>query len=86
MNLETRLYDERKLGLEQGVKIGIDQGLTQGREEGHAEGLTQGRNERPFKLPWPFSKARDRRQPKWSLTLARCFTCPGKRRRTITIN
>ena len=45
MNLETRLYDERKLGLEQGVKIGIDQGLTQGREEGHAEGLTQGRNE-----------------------------------------
>ena len=41
MNLETRLYDERKLGLEQGVKIGIDQGLTQGREEG----LTQGQNE-----------------------------------------
>ena len=41
MNLETRLYDERKLGLEQGVKIGIDQGLAQGREEG----LTQGRNE-----------------------------------------
>ena len=30
MDLETRLYDERKLGLEQGVKIGIDQGLTQG--------------------------------------------------------
>ena len=53
MNLETRLYDERKLGLEQGVKIGINQGLTQGREEGltqgrqegHAEGLAQGRNE-----------------------------------------
>ena len=41
MDLETRLYDERKLGLEQGVKIGIDQGLAQGREEG----LTQGRNE-----------------------------------------
>ena len=49
MNLETRLYDERKLGLEQGVKIGIDQGLTQGREEGltqgRQEGLTQGRQE-----------------------------------------
>ena len=45
MNLETRLYDERKLGLEQGVKIGINQGLMQGRQEGHAEGLMQGRNE-----------------------------------------
>ena len=41
MNLETRLYDERKLGLEQGVKIGINQGLMQGRQEG----LMQGRNE-----------------------------------------
>ena len=45
MNLETRLYDERKLGLEQGVKIGIDQGLMQGRQEGREEGLTQGRQE-----------------------------------------
>ena len=39
MNLETRLYDERKLGLEQGVKIGIDQGLTQGRNEGRVEAI-----------------------------------------------
>ena len=45
MNLETRLYDERKLGLEQGVKIGIDQGLTQGRQEGLAQGRNEGRVE-----------------------------------------
>ncbi|KRN44591.1 hypothetical protein [Limosilactobacillus ingluviei] len=45
MNLETRLYDERKLGLEQGVKIGIDQGLTQGRQEGLMQGRNEGRVE-----------------------------------------
>ena len=45
MNLETRLYDERKLGLEQGVKIGINQGLMQGRQEGLMQGRNEGRVE-----------------------------------------